>query len=339
MTEQRYETAGAVYFYTISEAGAKITGYEGRKMEVSIPSRIGGHTVCAIGKKAFFNQAGVYRIYVPETVRAIGDWAFAHCRDLEEIYLPKQQYDLGKALFTECGSLKRICLVGTEASSCSGGETQGKGASADGQTDSGGVTQGKGTSADRQADDVRGFGSLLAAVCGILDAPYLFQTTETDDAEWLALWDARMLTILHGDDMEGYTKLLLCGEEDYGSKENDLEYFLSEKRKRKVRLAFLRLLYDKGLAKTHREELTEYLVSHTKGCESDETWQVLKEEHGEDTEYIMLFLDLGCLGAENFDGILYDLGEEHPQMKAYFMRYREEKLGAYDFFEGLSLDL
>lgn len=320
MAEQRYETAGAVYFYTSSEEGAEITGYEGRKMEVSIPSRIGDDAVRAIGKKAFFNQTGIFRIYVPETVRAIGDWAFAHCRDLEEIYLPRQQYELGKALFAECAALKRICLVGTEAASRGAGKTEEKGVATDGQ------------------EYVRGFGSLLAAVCGILDAPYLFQTTEIFDKEWLALWDARMLTILHGDDMEGYTKLLLCGEEDYGSRENDPGYFLSEKRKRKVRLAFLRLLCPRGLSDAHRTELAEYLVSHTKGCESEETWQVLKEEHGEDTEYITLFLDLGCLKAENFDDIIYDLGKEHPQMKAYFMRYREEKLGAYDFFDGLTLD-
>lgn len=314
MTELCYETAGAVYFYTISELGATITGYEGNKMEVTIPVQIADTTVCAIGKKAFFNQKGLFRIYVPGTVSAIGDWAFAHCHDLEEIYLPRQEYDLGKALFMECDNLKRICLIETVA---------------DGEKISEGAVR----------DSVKGFGSLLAAVCGILDAPYLFQTTERDGKEWLALWDARMLTILHGDDMEGYTRLLLCGEEDYGSRENNLEFFLSEKRKRKVRLAFLRLLYDKGLAENFRKELTEYLLFHTMGCESNETWRVLKEEHGEDRDYIALFLELGCVTLDNFDAILRDLGEEHPQMKAYLMRYKEEKLGGYDFFENLSLDL
>ncbi|MGN0132215.1 MAG: leucine-rich repeat protein [Lachnospiraceae bacterium] len=317
MTERRYETAGAVYFYTNSESGATITGYEGTKMEVSIPPEIEGNAVCAIGKKAFFNRNGLFRIHVPETVRTIGDWAFAHCRDLEEIYLPRQEYELGRALFTECDSLKRICLTETGDS--------GHGKDENGET--------------AKMDSVKGFGSLLAAVCGVLDAPYLFQTTERDNEEWLALWDTRMLTILHEDDMEGYTRLLLCGEEDYGSRENNPEFFLSEKRKRKVRLAFLRLLYDKGLATANKKELKNYLLSHSKGCESEETWQVLKEEHGEDIEYISLFLELGCLTMDNFDGILRDLGEEHPQMKAYFMRYREEKLGGYDFFEHLSLDL
>lgn len=292
----RIDTAGATLFYTISEKGVTITGYEGKKLELHIPGEIDGKPVCAIGKKAFFNTNGLYRIYVPETVAEIGDWAFAHCRDLEEIYIPRKQYILGKALFMGCENLQRICL-----------------------------------------DSASGFGSLLAAVCGILDAGYLFQTTKVDDAEWLALWDARMLTILHEDDMEGYTKLLLCGEEDYGSKENDPDFFLREKRKRKVRLAFLRLLYDKGLAEGNKKELQHYLKEHTRGCDSEETWLVLKEERGEDMAYIHLFLDLECLTLDNYDEVLKDLGEEHPQMKAIFMRYKDETLGGNDFFESLSL--
>lgn len=309
MKEERFEQAGALYHYTISEKGVTITGYEGNKIELVIPTDIDGLPVIAIEKKAFFNVSGLYRIYLPHTLESIGDWAFAHCRDLEEIYLSRKEYVLGKSLFMECAALKRICL--TEKEKGNAGE-----------------------------DDVcRGFGSLLASTCGVLDAPYLFQTTKVDDAEWLALWDARMLTILHGDDMEGYTKLLLCGEEDYGSRENNLEYFLEEKRKRKVRVAFLRLLYDKGLEEANRKELTGYLISHTKGCESEETWLVLKEEHGEDMEYISLFADLGCLTTDNFDDMLLDLGAEHPQMKAFLMKYKEEHLEKSDFFGKLSLDL
>lgn len=313
MIEQRVEMAGAVYHYTISEGKAAITGYEGTKMELSVPAMLEGVPVCAIGKKAFFNVAGLYRLYLPDSICALGDWAFAHCRDLEEIYLPQKEYELGKALFMECGNLKRICLVETGGA---GDELR----------------------SVEQSAKVQGFGSLLAAVCGILDAPYLFQTTRVDDAEWLCRWDARMLTILHEDDMEGYTNLLLCGEEDYGSRENNLEFYLEEKRKRKVRLAFLRLLHDEKLADENRQELVEYLLAHTKDCDSEETWLVLKEEHGDDMDYITLFVSLGCLTLENFDSVLRNLGEEHPQMKAFFMRYKEKELGRRDFFAGLSLD-
>lgn len=307
---KRIETAGAAYYYTISERGVTITGYEGKKMELAVPDAIEGMQVYAIGKKAFLNTNGVYRIYLPNSLEEIGDWAFAHCRDLEEVYIPRKEYILGKALFAECENLKRICLM---------------------ECDDAGKQQ--------DMDAIRGFGSLLASVCGILDAGYLFQTTKVNDAEWLSLWDARMLAILREDDMEGYTKLLLCGEEDYGSRENNLEYFLSEKRKRKVRLAFLRLLHDEELADDNKKELQEYLLAHTKDCDSEETWQVLKEEHGEDMPYIGLFVKLGCLTLDNFDSALLDLGEAHPQMKAFLMRYKKESLGGYDFFESLSLDL
>jgi hypothetical protein len=282
-------------------------------MELSIPAQIEGRPVCGIGKKAFFNCAGLYRMYLPDTIDTLGDWAFAHCRDLEEIYLQRKKYTLGKSLLIECPNLKRICLVASRQ-------------------------QEKNCTADAEEADVKGFGSLLAAVCGILDAPYLFQTDKVDDAEWLALWDARLLTILHEDDMEGYTKLLLCGEEDYGSRENNLEFYLQEKRKRKVRLSFLRLLYDKRLSDANRNELVDYLLGHTKDCASEETWLVLKEEHGEDMAYISLFVELGCLTLDNFDSALRDLGEEHPQMKAFLMRYKEKELGGHDFFEELSLD-
>ena len=311
---QRIDLAGATYFYTSSEKGVSITGYEGKKIELSIPDSIEGIPVYSIAKKAFFNTPGLYRIYLPDSLEEMGDWAFAHCRELEEVYIPQKEYVLGKALFMDCESLKRICLMPTSYTHVGYGESE-------------------------QMNAIRGFGSLLASVCGILDAGYLFQTTKVDDVEWLSLWDARMLTILREDDMEGYTKLLLCGEEDYGSRENNLDFFLGEKRKRKVRLAFLRLLYDKELAEDNKKELQEYLRNHTKNCNSEETWLVLKSERGEDMAYINLFLELGCLTLENYDHALKDLGEEHPQMKAVFMRYKDETLGGADFFDSLSLDL
>lgn len=56
-------------------------------------------------------------------------------------------------------------------------------------------------------------------------------------------------------------------------------------------------------------------------------------------EYISLFADLECLTTDNFEDILLDLGAEHPQMKAFLMKYKEEHLEKSDFFGKLSLDL
>jgi len=296
--------AGANYKLRIENEYAFIEEYEGTKTELLIPSKIDEYYINGIGKKAFFNSRGLRRVYIPETVTKIGDWAFSHCLDLEEVYLKKQTYDLGKNIFDDCERLKKICLWEDDSDmSCH-----------------------------------EGFGSLLCATTGILDADYLFQTEKIDDEEWLELWDKRMLSILHEDDMEGYTKLLLCGEEDYGSSENNLDIFLENKRKRKVRLAYLRLIYDKMLAIANREELEQYILNHTVGCESMESFLVLKEEYGDNPDYINLFFELGCATLENFNEILHHIGEDCPQLKAYMLRYKEEKLGERDFFQSLSLD-
>lgn len=325
MSGKEWKTAEGIFEYELEEESVVITGYKGSRMELSVPPQIDGKWVRAIGRKAFFNTCGIFRIYLPETLTKIDDWAFAHCKDLEEVWIFRRKYELGKSLFMECGNLKSICLI-QNTEKCRTAANEAEILTVRRRMDRG------------EEAAVRGFGTLLASVCGILDAPYLFQTEHVDDAEWLSLWDNRMFTILHSDDMDGYTNLLLCGEEDYGSRENNLDFFLEEKRRRKVRLAFLRLLYDKGLADADRRDLTDYLKGHTKGCESEETWLVLKEEHGDDMEYIALFLELSCLTLDNFDDILKDLDGQHAQMTAYFIRYKEQHLGNGSFFDSLSLD-
>lgn len=178
-------------------------------------------------------------------------------------------------------------------------------------------------------------GELLAAAVRIFDAYYLMDLQEAGNEEWLRKWDARLLDLLHTSDQEGYSKQVLCGEEDYGS--TDLEAYISGRRKVKVRLALLRCLHSQGLSEALRAELTEYLRAHTKGEKSQETWMVVLEEHGEHREYYSLFAKLGCVNRENLDGILSDIGDANPEMKAYFLRYREEQLGERNFFDDLSL--
>lgn len=65
---------------------------------------------------------------------------------------------------------------------------------------------------------------------------------------------------------------------------------------------------------------------------------MLGSEHGEDSEYYKLFTQIGCLREENFDRILSETGENYPEMKAWFLKYKEKEIGYTDFFEALSLD-
>lgn len=177
---------------------------------------------------------------------------------------------------------------------------------------------------------------LLAAAVTLLDAYYLLDLREAGSRAWLEKWDTKLLSVLRASDQEDYISQSVYGEEDYIGM--DLEEFTSAKRKVKVRLAFLRLLRPRGLSPSLREELERYLRSLTKGRANEEAWQVLKEEHGEDREYYSLFAEIGCIGTDNFSEILADMGEEAPEMKAFFLQSMEERRNpGEDFFQGLEL--
>ena len=311
-----------------AEAGAE-TGTEPETERKTGPAHdsVPEKSVISIGKKAMLSCKSLRRVKLPGTIEEVGDWAFAYCDALREVCLPEKGIRFGRGIFRECGKLSLITVDGKE----------------------------------------KDISSLLAAAVTLLDTPYLFTPVRCGDGEWLKQWDARMLQLLRAADGEGYSKMVLCGEEDYGSRENNLDYFLNQKRKSKVRIAFMRLLHPLGLQREVQEELENYLREHTAGSGFaggvsaadkyaagsghkgemslekeddgiwDETWQVLREEHGEDSEYYKLFTEIGCLTGENFDRILSEAGEDSPEMKAWFLKYKEEKIGYADFFAELMI--
>ncbi len=299
--ELEYEIPGGSLYYE-KQAGSDgedcicITRLQGLAGEVEIPERIGECPVKSIARKAFLSKKNLRKVTVPASVTQVGDWAFAYCDSLHTvIFRAAGGLRFGKSVFLECGSLRFLFVKDEEETTA----------------------------------------ALLAAAVTTAGAPYLLDVSEAGGEEWLEKWDARMLTVLHSADNEGYSKQVLCGEEDYGS--TDLAAYESGQRKIKVRLLLLRLLYSKGLTDGHRQELEAYLREHTKGCACEETWQVVLSEHGEDREYYQLFAELGCVNRDNFEALLLDVGGECPELKAYLMRYKEERLGYTDFFSGLDL--
>lgn len=285
-------------------SGIRITRMQGLAGEVEIPERIEGVPILAIGRKAFLSKKNLRKVTVPGTVTEVGDWAFAYCDHLHTVrFVHEGEADgkseeksgagtklrFGKSVFLECHNLRYVYVK----------------------------------------DGSESTAALLAAAVTTAEAPYLLDAQEAGSREWLEKWDARMFAVLHSADEEGYSKQVLCGEEDYGS--TDKVAYESGRRKVKVRLLLLRCLYPEGLAPERRSEMEAYLR------EKDETWQVILKEHGEDQAYYKLFTDLGCVTEDNFDALLRDVGEDCPELRAYLMRYKEEALGYSDFFAGLQL--
>ena len=308
MQEKEWKLADGSLYYEIDERAdpktIRITRFQGNSSRLEVPEQIEGLAVTAVGKKAFLSRKNLRRVVLPVTLEEVGDWAFAYCDHLSEVVLPYRGIRFGKAVFMECGELQRILA--------------------------------KPQTLERSEE---GFpAELLAAAVTRMDAAYLLDMEAAGTEEWLGKWDARLLTLLHTSDQEGYSKQVLCGEEDYGS--TDLVAYMSGRRKEKVRLILLRLLFCQGLSVKLKKELESYLRAHTKGKDSEEAWQVILTEHGTHREYYGLFASIGCVAEENINGILEDIGEDFPEMKAYFLRtrcYREETRGTADFFAGLEL--
>lgn len=295
MQEKEWIFADGSLYYETEPDGVRILRYQGFGSQVTVPEQIEGFPVKKIGKKAFLSRKNLRRVILPDSVEEIGDWAFAYCDRLWEAFLPDRAVRFGKAVFLECSGLKRIVAGDEEAFPA----------------------------------------ELLAAAVTVMDAPYLLDMEAAGTDEWLEKWDARLSGVLHASDQEGYSRQILCGEEDYGS--TDLDAYISGRRRVKAALSFLRLLFPRGLSESLKQELEEYLRSHTKGEAGEEAWQVILKEHGTHREYYRLFAELSCVTEENLSGILADIGETYPEMKAFFLRYREEKLAVTDFFEGLEL--
>ena len=298
MQVRELDTEHGILQYGIYGETAQIAGYRGKDTELVIPAVIDGCAVTHIGKKAFLSNKMLRQISLPESIVRIDDWAFAYCAKLNKVILPYHRMEIGQGIFKECFALEQIVDEGADER-------------------------------ERKTIDIA---YLLAASMSILDAFYLFDFENAGDDDWISQWDNRMQTVMEREDTEGFSKMLLCGEEDYGSKENNLDYYTEQRRREKVRLAMLRLMHDYGLAGSMRAKLEEYLLAHIKGCRTEETWQVILEEYGDDLKYYQFLTDLGGVSAANFQSMMEDMGESHTEMKAYLMKYHSEQHKSEDAF-------
>ena len=303
MQYRELDTEHGVLQYGINGESAEILGYRGKDTELVIPALIDGCAVTHIGKKTFLSNKMLRQISMPESVVRIDDWAFAYCAKLRKVILPYHRMEIGQGIFKECFGLEQI------------------------------VDE----SADEREKKIADIGYLLAASMSILDAFYLFDFENAGSVDWISRWDARMQSVMEREDSEGFSKMLLCGEEDYGSKENNLDYYMEQRRREKVRLAMLRLMHDYGLESSVRSKLEVYLLAHIKGQQTEETWKVILEEYGDELKYYQFLTELGGVNSDNFQAMMEDMGESHTEMKAYLMKYHSEQQSREDAFAAFEL--
>ena len=94
----------AEFTYEVKSNEAIITGYNGEKSSVVIPSVIDGYTVTAIADDAF-KSTKITSVSIPSTVKSIGWFAFADCISLTAAVLPDSVESIGYEAFSGCKSL------------------------------------------------------------------------------------------------------------------------------------------------------------------------------------------------------------------------------------------
>ena len=285
------EISGYELEFTGADDGVTLSGAKGNGSRLAVLDKVGDMPVTCIGKKAFLADKSLKEISLPETVSLVDDWAFAGCENLRTfIKRGSANISFGSRVFDKCTRVENICL-GYE-----------------------------------EPDDLS---HLMGTVIHRMPAEYLLKDTDIGSRGWYEKWDMCLGTFINEPDEDGYTDLVLCGEEDIFYNEPD---FAENKRKKKASLCLTRLMHPENLGPDFKSKYVSYLMEHTKGSKTEEGWLVLLDEYGEQTDYFKLFYDTGCINRDNIDSMLADMGGIHAEAKAYMLSLKREKFSEEDIF-------
>ncbi len=102
-----------LFTYTVANGEATITGYNTKAIIygiITIPEKVEGCSVTAIGEKAFYEKADIISVTVPSCVKTIGVSAFAKCTALTSVTIAEGVESIGKTAFNGCKVLTEITL-------------------------------------------------------------------------------------------------------------------------------------------------------------------------------------------------------------------------------------
>ncbi len=103
------------YFEMVDSESVSVVKYEGKDVAhtVTIPAKLKGFNVVAIGDNAFLDSSKINAVSFPESVTSIGKFAFANCSMLTSVTIPAQITSIGDGAFYGCGTLTSFTVEGT----------------------------------------------------------------------------------------------------------------------------------------------------------------------------------------------------------------------------------
>ena len=96
--------------YENSNGEVTITEYLGSATNLTIPSKIDGYPVTAIGDWVFYDCDNLKSVIISNGVTSIGTFAFCNCNSLEYVSLPDSLTTISDSAFASCTSLKSVTI-------------------------------------------------------------------------------------------------------------------------------------------------------------------------------------------------------------------------------------
>ena len=108
------EEDGVPFTYVILEDGTvEIRSYTGHRRYITVPEKIDGRTVSAIGDFAFSEEEQLREVTLPSGLVRIGKYAFEKCANLLSIEIPAGVKTIGKSAFCDNTRLSTVAFRGT----------------------------------------------------------------------------------------------------------------------------------------------------------------------------------------------------------------------------------
>ena len=97
------------YRYAVVDGQAVLLSYNGAETSLSLPERIAGYPVAAVGQKCFKGNQALNEVFIPDTYQAIHPYAFYECRNLRTVTLGLGIQSIDRFAFAGSGvSLFRV---------------------------------------------------------------------------------------------------------------------------------------------------------------------------------------------------------------------------------------
>ncbi len=112
-----------ILYESIDGTTCNVTGFDGIKEDLEIPSTLDGRKVVGISNGAFKDNDTIKSITIPDTVKTIGNNAFENCFNITRLEIPVNVQVIGNEAFKGCdGLLELVIASGENATSLSIGE-------------------------------------------------------------------------------------------------------------------------------------------------------------------------------------------------------------------------